>query len=93
MMPGIEPIIVKSLSAKYRLDRYRRHKSVKFGSQSFLNTCRLILEGVPVTNGPSKKGGGLTFTYNSRLCYLWWVQYFFDLAKKHLFQFFKFLIW
>ena len=29
-------------------------------AQSFLSTCRLMLEGVPVTNGPNYrlKGGG-----------------------------------
>ena len=30
-------------------------------AQSFLSTCRLMLEGVPVTNGPNyrlKRGGG-----------------------------------
>ena len=41
-------------------------------AQSFLSTCRLILEGVPVTNGPNyRKKGGLTFTYNRRLGTLW----------------------
>ena len=33
-------------------------------AQSFLSTYRLILEGVPVTNGPNyRQKGGLTFTY------------------------------
>ena len=71
-------------------------KKVSNLAQSFLSSYRLILEGVPVTNGPNyskRGGGGLTFTYNSRLGALWRVLVLFDLAKKHLFQIFKFLIW
>ena len=38
-------------------------------AENFLSTCQLILEGVPVTNGPNyRKKGGLTFTYNSSGC-------------------------
>ena len=32
-MIGITRMIVRSLSAKYRPDRYRRDKSVKFGTE------------------------------------------------------------
>ena len=39
--------IVRSLSAKYRPDVTK----VSNLAQSFLSTYRLILEGVPVTNG------------------------------------------